>query len=57
MLSHTNLINGLSMNATVESVMPWWQIALYAIDAVFALLTAGGLFMVFRAKRRDEAKS
>lgn len=57
MLSHTNLINGLSMNATVESIMPWWQIALYAIDVVFVLLMAGGLFMMFRAKRRSEEKA
>lgn len=57
MLSHTNLINGLSMNATVESIMPWWQIALYAIDVVFVLLMVGGLFMMFRAKRRSEEKA
>ena len=57
MLSRTNLINGLSMNATVESIMPWWQIALYAIDVVFALLMVGGLFMMFRAKRRSEEKA
>lgn len=57
MLSHTNLINGLSMNTTVESIMPWWQIALYAIDVVFALLMVGSLFMMFRAKRRSEEKA
>ena len=57
MLSRTNLINGLSMDATVESIMPWWQIALYAIDVVFALLMVGGLFMMFRAKRRSEEKA
>ena len=57
MLSHTNLINGLSMNDTVESIMPWWQIALYAIDVVFVLLMVGGLFMMFRAKRRSEEKA
>lgn len=57
MLSRTNLINGLSMDATVESIMPWWQIALYAIDVVFVLLMAGSLFMMFRAKRRSEEKA
>lgn len=51
------IINGLSMNATVESIMPWWQIALYAIDVVFALLMVGSLFMMFRAKRRSEEKA
>jgi len=45
------------MNATVESIMPWWQIALYAIDVVFALLMVGSLFMMFRAKRRSEEKA
>ena len=55
MLSHTNLINGLSMNATVESIMPWWQIALYAIDVVFALLMVGSLFMTYYTKRLREA--
>ena len=39
MLSHTNLINGLSMNATVESIMPWWQIALYTTMKPTPLLT------------------
>ena len=43
--------------ATVESIMPWWQIALYAIDVVFALLMVGSLFMMFRAKRRSEEKA
>lgn len=57
MLSRTNLINGLSMNDTVKSIMPWWQIALYAIDVVFVLLMVGGLFMMFRAKRRSEEKA
>ena len=57
MLSRTNLINGLSMDATVESIMPRWQIALYAIDVVFVLLMAGSLFMMFRAKRRSEEKA
>jgi len=37
--------------------MPWWQIALYAIDVVFVLLMVGGLFMMFRAKRRSEEKA
>ena len=56
MLSHTNLINGLSMNATVESIMPWWQIALYAATAVCAVLTVGSVFMMLRFKKKQGKK-
>lgn len=54
MLSRSNFINGLSEQATVVSVMPWWQTGLYAVDGVFAVLTLGALFMMVRGKRRDE---
>ncbi len=52
MLSRSNAINGLSANSTIEEVMPWWQIALYALDAVLVLMTLGCLIMLIRSKTR-----
>ena len=49
MLSRTNLTNGLSVNSTIRSVMPWWQTALYVLDVVMAVLTAGCAVMLFRS--------
>ena len=54
---HCERYGVVTEDATVESIMPWWQIALYAIDVVFALLMVGSLFMMFRAKRRSEEKA
>ncbi len=51
MLSRTNLTNGLSVNSTIRSVMPWWQTALYVLDVVMAVLTAGCAVMLFRSGR------
>ncbi len=52
MLSRTNLINGLSVHATIRTIMPWWQIALYVLDAVLAVLTVGGAFLLYQSKRK-----
>ena len=39
-------------NATVIPITPWWQIALYALAGVCALLTAGSVFMLVRSKKK-----
>lgn len=53
MLSRTNLINGLSESSSVESILPWWQISFYALDAVLAVLTIGGAILLFRSKKAN----
>ncbi|WP_236029149.1 beta-glucosidase [Bifidobacterium miconisargentati] len=52
-LSHTILVNGLSTNSTVVKITPWWQYALYGIDGVFGLLTAGAAVMLVLSSRHS----
>ena len=45
--------NAMNMgNATVISVTPWWQTALYAATGVMAVLTAGSAFMLVRSRKK-----
>lgn len=53
MLSRTNLINGMSTDATIKTVMPWWQTACYMLDAVLAALTVFCLAMMYQSKRKN----
>lgn len=46
---NSNAMNGWSPTDTMKAVTPWWQTAIYGLMALFALLTALGLFMTFRA--------
>ncbi len=41
-------MNGISSSDTVVSVLPWWQVALYALIALFAILLAFSIFMLLR---------
>lgn len=52
MLSRTILVNGTSPDATIESVLPWWQKTLYGIVAVFAVLTVLCAVMLLREKKK-----
>ena len=51
MLSRTCLVNGMSIEATIQKVTPWWMTALYAVDAVFAVLTLSFVVMLIRKKK------
>ncbi len=42
-LLHSNLINGLSQDAEIVSVTPWWKTALVAYDVVLGALTCIGI--------------
>ena len=42
-------------NATVRSITPWWQTALYAATGVMAVLTAGSAFMLVRGRKKAKA--
>lgn len=54
MLSRTILVNGMSTEATIQTVTPWWQKALYGVEAVFALLTVLCAVLFLRAKKSTE---
>lgn len=54
MLSRTNLINGMSPDATIKTIMPWWQTSLYALDAILAILTLACAVMCYRNTRRQD---
>ena len=58
-LSHSSLVNGIGSNSKIIRVTPWWKSAIYAIDAVIAVLTAGSIVMltldkfVFKKKKEN----
>ena len=39
-------------NATVRPITPWWQMALYAVTGVMAVLTIGSAVMLVRSRRK-----
>ncbi len=50
-VTRTNAMN--LGNATVMVVTPWWQITLYTVTGVLALLTAGSVFMLIRNQKKE----
>ena len=52
-LVKTNAMNGITNTSVMESVIPWWQMAFYGVDAFLALLTL--LFIVLYAKKLKKA--
>lgn len=53
-ITHSHAMN--IGNATIIPITPWWQIVLYSATGVFALLTAGAVFMLIRTKKAEKAK-
>lgn len=51
-LSRSSLINGLDSNATVVTVMPWWQVTMYVLISVFAVLAFAGCVMFVLVDRK-----
>ena len=54
--SRSAAMNGLSANARVVEIMPWWQVGLITLIVVFAVLTAAGIAMIVVSvvlKKRD----
>ena len=49
-ITHSHAMN--VGNATVVSVTPWWQMALYILVGVMAVATAGSAFMMIRSKKK-----
>ena len=49
-ITHSHAMN--VGNATVRTITPWWQMAIYAATGVMAVLTAGSVFMLIRSKKK-----
>lgn len=44
-------------DATVVTVTPWWQIALFAVTAVMVILAAGCVFMMVRTDKKNSGRN
>ncbi len=53
--ARTNAMNGLSTTTELVTVTPWWQAALYAADAVLAVLSALFIFLALWNKKGKKA--
>ena len=58
-VARTHTFNGITRESIVKVITPWWQIVLYLIIALFAVLTAAAatmlvLTIVFKRKRQSE---
>ena len=55
--ANSNDANGYSADVAFESVLTWWEIALYAIDAVFAVAAvAFAVAYLIPSRKKEEAK-
>jgi hypothetical protein len=54
-VANSSAMNGLSANVTVSSKMPWWQVALLAIEILFAVLTVLSIVMWILSKKKNAA--
>ena len=51
-ITHSHAMN--IGNATIIPITPWWQTAIYVATGVFAVLTAGSVFMLIRSKKKSK---
>ena len=51
-LAQSNAMNGISNTMDIKHVSTWWQNLIYAVIALFALMTAGAGAMYYRAVRK-----
>ena len=51
-ITHSHAMN--IGNATIIPITPWWQMTLYVVTGVFAVLTAGSVFMLIRSKKKSK---
>lgn len=52
--ANSSAMNGLSATDRVVTIMTWWQKALIAIDAAFAVLAVGSVVMLIRSKKKSQ---
>ena len=50
--ANSSVVNGLAATDKIVSVLTWWQTALIAADVVLAVLTAGCIFMLVKARKK-----
>ena len=48
---NSNAMNGWTAETRIVPNTPWWQLAIYALIAVTALLTIGSGYMLFKNKK------
>jgi beta-glucosidase len=53
-VANSNIMNGYSANSKVVSITPWWQTAMKAIIAVFAVLDILCIAMLIRSKTKKK---
>lgn len=51
-ITHSHAMN--IGNATIITLTPWWQTAIYALVGVSAILTTGSVFMLIRSRKRTK---
>ncbi len=49
-ITHSHAMN--VGNATIVSITPWWQMALYVLVGVLAVLTVGSAFVMIKSKKK-----
>lgn len=52
-VTRTNAMN--VGNATVITVTPWWQITLWIVTCLFAIMTALSMFILVRSRKKDKS--
>lgn len=55
-IANSSVMNGYSTDSVVESVIPWWQPAMYVIIGVFAVLDIFLIVMLVRGKKKDTVR-
>lgn len=53
-VANSSAMNGLSASQKVVAVTPWWQMALYALCTVMAVLTVVSAVMIVRARKKTK---
>lgn len=56
-IANSNVMNGYSVNSTVESVTPWWQPLMFGVSGLFGLLTILGAVMLVRATKKNKSQN
>ena len=51
-ITHSHAMN--VGNATIRTITPWWQLAIYSATGIMAVLTLGSAFMLIRSKKSSK---
>ncbi len=54
---HSNAVNGLSVNTSIEHVQPWWQTALLMLKIVTTIGLLAALYWCLRSSKKAAAQS